>query len=211
MPGSLPLPKDTVNLTPYYSRGWCFFEATVSAIIKGSSFLLDLGVAADHLNNKDTDWHVLRKTAIRHRLPPLIPSEMADELKKRKFTNGADAELVNTKYEHFFLEVAAVTTALSLNNDSKGKGWDDEQAMKLARALPAFAGLVELRLGAHHAMKEPGLAAIRAQLSQLTQLRKLVLPKHLESTGTGKALKAEWLKAGKKMATDQKSEEGLLF
>mmetsp|Transcript_51488 Transcript_51488/g.149575 ORF Transcript_51488/g.149575 Transcript_51488/m.149575 type:complete len:415 (+) Transcript_51488:58-1302(+) len=211
MPTSLPLPKGEVNLTPYYSRGWCFFEATVSAIIKDSFYLLDLGLAADHLNNKGSTWHVLNKTAICNRQTPLIPSEMADELQQRKFTNGADVELVTNKYEQFFQEVAATTTELWLNNNSKGKGWNDEKALKLSRALPAFAGLQVLALGAHHAMREPGLAAIRAQLPQLKALKKLILPKHLGDTGTGKALKAEWLKAGKKMAKDQKSEEGLLF
>lgn len=211
MPPASEMKESDSNPTPYYQRGWCFFEATVSAILKDNFYLLDLGLASGHLDKKDSDWHVLMKTAICDRPPPLIPSELATELGKRKFTNGADADLVNRKYEEFFQECANTTTALHFNNNSKSKGWNDDKVRKLSRALPCFAGLTILSLGHHHAMSEAGLAELRKQFRSLPQLRKLIVPTHLEKTKEGKALKDEWLKSGKKMAKDQKSEEGLLF
>jgi len=197
------------NLTPYEHRGWCFFEATVSALLKQANMLLDLGLSTEALEAEDSFWVEVRDALTAERQPLLTPEDMEAELKKRVFTDDSDAELVTKMYKDFFAEVALGAEALHLGNCSaSGRGWGDAEVQQFARALPALTACKLLNLRGHGALGESGLAHLRAPLLELPALRTLWLPTHLERTAEGRALQEEWLTAGKKMWT---GTEGLLW
>mmetsp|Transcript_42331 Transcript_42331/g.117866 ORF Transcript_42331/g.117866 Transcript_42331/m.117866 type:complete len:96 (-) Transcript_42331:82-369(-) len=67
MPQELQLSDGAVaNLTEYNIRGWCFFEATVSSVLKPSLGLLDLGMGAAVLDNEGSGWDAVLARACGH-------------------------------------------------------------------------------------------------------------------------------------------------
>jgi len=218
MPEELQLADGSeVNLTEYAVRGWCFFEATVSGVLKPASSLLDLGAGAAALDSADAGWSAVREASTANRQPPLLPKDMAVELQKRRFTNGSDTELVTEKYGEFFAEAAGPrrraagrprsstrptakaavgAEQLWFQNLSAGEGWGDAEVTQLARALPSFKHCRILRLSGHRALGERGLAELRGALPRCHRLRLLKLPAHLEHTAEGQALERRGQRRG---------------
>jgi len=192
MPEELHLAEgEVVNLTPYSMRGWCYFELTVSGLLKHSQCFLNLGTGEDALNDEESDWNAVQEASSVHRQPPLIPEVMAVELGKKKFTNGSDTELVNRIYSEFFSEAAASVEELNLQNWSSDEGWGDTELTQLAQALPSFTRCKTLQLLGHGALGESGLAALRVALPKCPALREIWIPEHLRDTEEGQALSQE--------------------
>ena len=81
-------------------RGWCFCESSVSNLIKGSFFVLDLGKFDEE---SMTEWSAVEEECIANRAPPLTPSEFRPELATKSFTSkNADEEMVNRLFEDEF-------------------------------------------------------------------------------------------------------------
>eukprot|EP00416_Gambierdiscus_australes_P024167 CAMPEP_0171078942 /NCGR_PEP_ID=MMETSP0766_2-20121228/14946_1 /TAXON_ID=439317 /ORGANISM="Gambierdiscus australes, Strain CAWD 149" /LENGTH=528 /DNA_ID=CAMNT_0011536101 /DNA_START=33 /DNA_END=1619 /DNA_ORIENTATION=+ len=187
------------KLSAYDARGWCFYEATIAAILKDADQVLDLGIAGDVLTDEDAGWESLRDGAFGTRHPPLLPEDMKTALEKRLFTDGDDRALVCAQYARFFSEAAAVTLLLCLANESpQDSGWSDADVKQLCRALPAFKACKALSLANHMALGGAGLVSLRGKLPEMRALQRLVLPQHLQLTREGQALTMAWSHAGKK-------------
>lgn len=187
-----------LNLTAYFDRGWCFFEATASSLTKHGIFCLDIGAAEKEVLDEQVDWHELSRKATAGRMPPLAPEDMEKELAKRTFTNKADFSMVAGIYERFFNDVAGRAQKLNFNNygESVWAGWADDDIAQLARALPSFKKCQGLALGSH-SFGEAGLASLQEAVVNMPALKVLGLPRQLQDKPAANALKEAWIKSGK--------------
>jgi len=243
----MPVAKDITsgdkhpNSTPYSDRGWCFFEATTSSVIKNANLLLDLGLATQklemqgkHLNDLKSGGKLI-ELAARSRLPPLTPEDMRAELSSRTFTNGADREMVCSKYAEFFERAAEAANNIQFWNSTSGPGWGDEEFAKLAKALPYYKNCYMLDLYDHRkvgpagievlvpvlqklrnlyllnlsgctGIGEAGIAAVRRGHSKFFTLK---LPYIFKGTKEGKLLEEVWVKSGKTIGDGQQGSGGL--
>lgn len=181
----------------YLLRGWCFFECTVAALLKDADQLLDLGCAIQELEDDGADWDQVQERARGSRLPPLTPEDMTSELANRQFTNGDDIHYLSQTYTEFFEEAAGAATWLLFENNTTCDGWGDEELRQFVRALPFFTKCQAIRLWGHRTLSEEALGELRALLPDLKTLGRMLLPKHLESTPEGKAVKSFWASCGK--------------
>jgi len=156
-----------INLKPYYERGWCFFEVTVSSIFKAGNYLIDLGEIDDL--EEFWDWEEVCQFGASSRQPPLTPEEMRAALEKKTFTNGADREMVAEKYEKFFLSATASASQLNFCNYGE-RTWNDEQGLQLAKALPYFKEASMLSINNHVGLSDISLRAIFEALIHMPRL-----------------------------------------
>uniref|UniRef100_A0A6T0UMJ3 Uncharacterized protein n=1 Tax=Alexandrium monilatum TaxID=311494 RepID=A0A6T0UMJ3_9DINO len=183
---------------PYDSRGWCFAESTLSGIVKQADQCLDLGLAAKALSDDGLPWEDFRDLAVAGRHPPLLPEDMAHAVDRLAVTQGNDRVLICKMYASFFAEVAGSTVFLGLaNSRPESGGWGDTEMKLLCRALPSFTSCKALSLANHGSLSKTGLKSLRERLPQLPQLRRLVLPQHLQESREAHALQKEWSAAGK--------------
>jgi len=168
------MPKDIMapagyleNGTPYEDRGWCYFEATISAILKSSFNLFDLGKAEQELFDHHADFVDMSRAATIGRLPPMTPEDMEISLAQLKFTSGADRGMVGKKYAQFFTEAAVKAQELIFVEVSGlGSGWGDKQIGQLCRALPAFKVCHSLALPGH-SITDEGMQLLADAFSQM--------------------------------------------
>jgi hypothetical protein len=138
----------------YQDRGWTGFEQSLGHLIKKSEHCLDIGafpaVRAESITSKRfTDKTVaeLRKQASYHpanpgllsalivgsRGPPLVPATFdAEVLATRRFTNGADSQVVASMYEKTAKALLASTPTLEF---TRLVHWETEQFAQLGAAL----------------------------------------------------------------------------
>ena len=110
-------------------RGWCFCESSVSNLIKGSNFVLDLGKFDEE---SMTDWWAVHEACIANRDPPLTPSEFRPELATKSFTSkNADEEMVNGLFEDEFNKRMGGVTDL----DYSELKWTDKEAVAVSKVL----------------------------------------------------------------------------
>lgn len=112
MSSALPRSVAYTNTRPWDRRGWCFFEACASALVKHESCLWDeqhFDVAFGFFARQET-LDSLRKTLRAGRRSPLSPTEFAAEMRRRvedgslAFTAGkVDMDTVIQLYERGFV------------------------------------------------------------------------------------------------------------
>ena len=143
----------------YKESGWCFVEASMSALLKPFNRRLDLGMR----NTKCGGWtegaagfnRVEKRCAV-GRDPPLSPQAMSEVVRTQKrFTGKGDLEIVDAMYKEFFDAVAHTVEELMLNKLE----WGPEEACALAEALPSFTSCRKLSL-ANNLIGDKGAAAI---------------------------------------------------
>eukprot|EP00929_Paragymnodinium_shiwhaense_P086961 TRINITY_DN47314_c1_g1_i1.p1 TRINITY_DN47314_c1_g1~~TRINITY_DN47314_c1_g1_i1.p1 ORF type:complete len:559 (-),score=75.68 TRINITY_DN47314_c1_g1_i1:7-1683(-) len=156
--------------TPYYDRGWCFFEATASSLLKAGNYLLDLGMVAGDAFDEYWNWEDVSDTCTSRRRPPLIPDEMQEALSTRRFTNGADHSIVMRIYRVFFEKVTPTAASLNFTYYGREQGWTDVEGHQLARAMPHFKHCVSFQMNNHMALGESAILAIIAALPSLADL-----------------------------------------
>jgi len=175
MPADIMAPPGSLeNKTAYKDRGWCCFEATVSAILKASKLLLNIGEAETMLFDDNTDTKTVLKKCTSTRLPPATPEDLKNILQHMHFTSGADRGMVVDKYTEFFKDAAKTATVLVFNNQADSAGWGDPEVQQLCRALPAFTACKVLGL-AGHSITGKGLQLIAEALPKMSSLEKLYL------------------------------------
>ena len=103
------------------------------------------------------------------RRPPLAPEEVRRLLEhEKKFTAGADVEVVDKLYRAFFEGVTGHATEL----DFQRLEWGDEEGRQLAAVLPRFAALEGLDLS-HNRLGDGAAAALAPALKEMPQLKQL--------------------------------------
>lgn len=133
----------------YGESGWCFVESMISAGVKSSSRRLDLAKRTDGVNiysageASHLDDRRLDRMCAAKRPPPVPCDAIRHALAhEKKFTNGADVDVVDGIYRAFFNRVRSTATEL----DFKASSWADEEVSALGRVLPSFSALTSLRL-----------------------------------------------------------------
>mmetsp|Transcript_33628 Transcript_33628/g.73187 ORF Transcript_33628/g.73187 Transcript_33628/m.73187 type:complete len:527 (-) Transcript_33628:126-1706(-) len=106
------------------------------------------------------DWRKIAVHASRTcRKPPIVPFEFKAMLEKKHFTNGStDFPYVAGKYSQIFEEVLGHVKVL----DFAGLDWDDEEALRLAKALPFLHSLEHLFLSNNQITEQGARAVVRA-------------------------------------------------
>lgn len=176
-----------LNLLPYWERGWCLFEATISNIQKGRRQLLDLGLEAVNrrLAEKGSDWWSVQEAAGAKRAPLVMPARMRVKLANATFTNGkADYSLVQRKYEDFFEYVTCTLDAITLRKLVEGQDWDEQEMEGVIECLPAFPKATRVALGGH-CITDSTLLRVMQQLSSLKRLQGFCLSDCTGFSGQG--------------------------
>jgi len=174
-----------LNRTPYELRGWCLYETAISALLKDSNQLLNLGLAEAELASGDKGWHeVTTKAAAGGRRSPLAPDDFAAELAQTEFTSNNESKRILSQYIELFTKAAPTVRVLRLNNDSAGSGWGEKEFGQLFRALPAFTSCTSLHLMGHQNLGEQELQMLKDVLPKLDALQKVELPKRLRDTSS---------------------------
>jgi len=126
----------SVNVAPYFDRGWCFCESSWATMIKNSYLVLNLC--------KDTGERGFNARECRPgRTAPVLPEEFVAQLASKGFANGsADSPLVARLYSEGFEARFGAVTELSYF----GLGWGIEEARAVARLLPRAPALQVLGL-----------------------------------------------------------------
>lgn len=168
---------DGMNATEYDNRGWCVFEEVTGGILKRHDMLLNLDLVKTELNQQSfsfSDFDKIKGKASGTPRPPMHPDDLAVELETKKFTSGADRGFVAEKYRQFIEELAPGTSKLQLehNNITARYYWGPEEIRTLARALPLFISLEELKLD-FHPMGDEGATALAQVLPMLPKLKKV--------------------------------------
>ena len=103
------------------------------------------------------------------RPPPLAPEEVRRLLEhEKKFTAGADVEVVDKLYRAFFEGVTGHATTLVFQRLE----WGEAEARQLAAVLPRFAAVEELDLS-YNRLGDGGAAALAPALKEMPRLTKL--------------------------------------
>ena len=124
---------------PYHSRGWCFVEMRLGALIKGSLCLWDL---SSYKGGAKDIW-ALQEQMKAGRPPPMSPEWLAPELCERvslgsiTFASEADAESVIALYARGFVRAFEIFRTI----DDEGTiwyrklGWDKAAVPTLVAAI----------------------------------------------------------------------------
>jgi hypothetical protein len=129
-------------------RGWPTFESMVGGLTKQPSVYA---------------WprHMWAELECRSQLraPPHHPQTFAATLARKSWQGGrSDCELVATRYAE------ALDSALSAETLTFGAGWGDEEAARLAEALPLARNATELNIKGNYRIGERGYEALAAAI-----------------------------------------------
>ena len=164
---------------PYGSRGWPFFETTVSQLIKPAHLSLDLGTdaakaalanfegrpkAAEALARQGSYIHAFREGTFAAfkgvRAPPLAPAEFERRAAAMTVTNGKDKGVLIELQAKVATAVLGGVQELSYLK----LGWGVAEAQVLAQALPLCAELRSLDLMGN-SLADGGAAALAGALT----------------------------------------------
>ena len=128
----------------YKQSGWCFIEASLSAVLKPPSRRLDISKFSEVTRRvRGYAGIVTECTARGTHPPPLLPETILLLLKNEKrFTNGSDVQVVAQLYKSFFDAVTPKQETLMLSH----VGWGEPEVLQLAEALPHFLSLISIDL-----------------------------------------------------------------
>ena len=116
------LPPGCEPRATYDDSGWPTFEYAVSAMISHPLNMWDASLLNARFLRSCHDFKIMRNKAARNRGLPLDPVEMRTLLKKKRFTNSADPEIVSELYAKTFEQVVVCAQKLDYKADSSGKG-----------------------------------------------------------------------------------------
>ena len=142
----------------YKESGWCFVEASMSALLKPFNRRLDLGMRnRRHESLEFTGgFRILEARCSVGRDPPLSPQAMSEVVRTQKrFTGKGDLEIVTAMYRDFFDAVAPTVEELLLQELK----WGPKEACALTEVLPRFSSCHKLILS-YNNIGTRGAAAI---------------------------------------------------
>ena len=97
----------------YLGRGWCFFELSVSSLVKGTNNLISLD-SFYKLKGNLIIWNTVASSCKACRLPPMSPDTFSEKMRaavqdgKLRFTAGGDLEKVLPNYGKFYSLVSPI-------------------------------------------------------------------------------------------------------
>ena len=132
--------QEGVSLS-YQDRGWPTFERLVSMILTPNTFvvwpmIVDVGAMPDGAEKMPDDGYCKR-------LVPMSVDRFAETMREKKFTNGADCELVIGLYKKTVESVLGKAPKLKMNHN---KDWGDAEMRDLVEVLPMCAEATELAI-----------------------------------------------------------------
>jgi len=179
------MPQGTPASLQYDKRGWPCVEKALSAILKDSSRILDLGCLDSHhraLWRAETvrrtrgevqavaapqdrhdlatrNYESIEYACESERMPPLLPAHMSCILDQRHFTNGSDREDVKALYNDAFSDMSCAAENLDFHNI----GWKRPQILQLCESLRHFVACSNLVLSGN-SFCEQSIAALMHNL-----------------------------------------------
>lgn len=154
----------------YNDRGWCFAETAWATMTKSGRKCIDLG----KFTGTRTHWLDIVTECIAGggRPAPMLPDEFSKQLRMKRFTSGADYNVVNQLYEDAFYTQFKKATSLVYHNLS----WGDDELLHVVKVMMsgAMAQLSELSFN-HNKITDVGAARLADAITQgaapaLTQL-----------------------------------------
>lgn len=177
MQSELPADFDIVRFPTYELSGWCFVEASMSAVLTDVYSRLDL---AKRNTPHECDQYCINKPyetleyrCAARREPMRTPESVATLLRDvKRFTNGADVGIVAMLYEDFFNSVVPEKEELKLNYID----WAASEVQILSLTLPSFVNCREINLSLN-AIGDNGAIALARALSgnAMPSLKRLML------------------------------------
>ena len=133
--------QEGVSLS-YQDRGWPTFERLVSMILTPNTtmvwpMIVDVGAMPDDAEKMPNDGYCKR-------LVPMSVDRFAATMRKKKFTNGADCELVIGLYKKTVESVLGAAPRLKM---VLNKHWGDAEMRQLVEVLPLCAEATLLDIG----------------------------------------------------------------
>ena len=147
--------QDGVSLS-YQDRGWPNFERLVSMILTPNTrlvwpMIVDVGAMPDEAEEMPDDGYCTR-------LVPMTVERFAATMREKKFTNGADCELVIGLYKKTLESVLGAAPKLTMVNN---KHWGDAEMRELVDVLPLCAEATELDIrGSFHEVTAEGVGVL---------------------------------------------------
>lgn len=181
-PATDPASDTLVDSLSYGARGWPTFESRCAMLGKRTSqhaWPLLVDVAALGCDAGRTE------AGLAPRYPPLRPDEFHALLATKRFTNGADAELVANLYTATAREVIGGASMLKFG----GLQWGDAELVELCAWLPHCQKLRTLSLVGNR-IGDGGIRALAAVAASggLQQMRDLNIGSNVISDRGGRAL-----------------------
>ena len=155
------------NQASYHDRGWCFFEAMISSMVKINSKVLDLGLMPAFvpvlLYQSYPVGGSLARECMASRQPPISPADFRVALDSKAFTSKkADLAMVGDLYAKAFEErlVAAVKLPFSCME------WGDPEIKAICRLLESseLPHLTTLDLTGNLGITDVGVRALAETL-----------------------------------------------
>ena len=165
-----PEGADYSNTRLHRDRGWCFFERSSAQLCTPTKaggyawpMVVDVGAGLDGGGAT--------------RAPPLLPADFAAQVKRRKFTNGADCELVIGLYKKTLESVLGKAPNLKMIGNTH---WGDAEMRELVEVLPlcAEATLLDIQVSFHEVTAE-GVGVLTRCVDEgklPAKLKKIVYP-----------------------------------
>ena len=139
-----PLPTGAPygNTRPYLSRGWCYLEMRMSALVKRRNLLWDMRNFAEAVaEGGDSEYKTLKEGMNAGRLPPMSPDRVASEMRKSvasgtlSFSHAADEDVVLDMYRRGFEEAFRAADRPDGEIYYNKLEWGDAEAELLAEAI----------------------------------------------------------------------------
>ena len=132
--------QEGVSLS-YQDRGWPTFERLVSMILTPKTtfvwpMIVDVGAMPDGAEEMPDDGYCKR-------LVPMSVDRFAETMREKKFTNGADCELVIGLYKKTLESVLGKAPNLKMLGNTH---WGDAEMRELVEVLPLCAEATELNI-----------------------------------------------------------------
>ena len=132
--------QEGVSLS-YQDRGWPTFERLVSMILTPNTdivwpMIVDVGAMPDDAEEMPNDGYCKR-------LVPMSVDRFAETMREKKFTNGADCELVIRLYKKTLESVLGKAPKIHM---AQNKRWGDAEMRELVEVLPMCAEATELNI-----------------------------------------------------------------
>ena len=147
--------QDGVSLS-YQDRGWPTFERLVSMILTPKTpnvwpMIVDVGAMPDGAETMPNDGYCKR-------LVPMSVDRFAETMREKKFTNGADCELVIGLYKKTLESVLGAAPNLMM---AWNKHWGDAEMRELVEVLPLCAEATKLVInGSFHEVTAEGVGVL---------------------------------------------------
>eukprot|EP00929_Paragymnodinium_shiwhaense_P059928 TRINITY_DN29976_c0_g1_i1.p1 TRINITY_DN29976_c0_g1~~TRINITY_DN29976_c0_g1_i1.p1 ORF type:complete len:500 (+),score=117.81 TRINITY_DN29976_c0_g1_i1:66-1565(+) len=218
--------KDEWTLEAFDTRAWCVMEECMAHFTKPMSMIVELEGKAAAAVRERKKWEQIVAAATTNRKPIMCFEDFSVFIETARVRYPGDMEIIKSIYRRFVTQVAGQQEELALGR-THGPGWGPAEAKIFSKSMHHLQGCRRLYLD-DHPLGDEGIAALaesmhlmpaldqlylhRCQFTEaaLHHLKNIVaecscqnlqwlrLPRALEKTEGGAALKEAWKVAGHK-------------